>query len=261
MLKGKSKHHSGPLFPSSVYGLSRLRVLDVVNGDIELPALQSLNVTENRLAMLPDISSWRELMTLTVGGNKLSSFPKGITSLQKLKAVDFSKNDIRSVDERCGLMESLTALIIANNPLRERRFLRMDTDEMKRELRSRILPAESIDVGDEDVVSFDGSNPVAGSTTSAPKLWPIKTGGVLDRSSTNPQTIKRSDLEPLAAENDIKTLLLHHNLLQCIPPVIAVTGLSLTSLDIPTTSSPESAIFPSPLNYRDSSLLIFLRMA
>jgi Leucine-rich repeat (LRR) protein len=232
---------SGPLFPSSIHGLSRLKVLDVannaltslaVNGDIELPALQSLNVTENRLAMLPDISGWTELMTLTVGGNKLSSFPEGITSLHKLKAVDFSRNDLRSVDERFGLMESLTALIVANNPLRERRFLRMDTEEMKRELRSRLLPAESIDVGDEDMVSFDGSDPVARRTTSAPKQWPIKTGGVLDRSSTNLETIERSDLEPLAAENDIKTLLLHHNLLQCIPPVTAVTGLSLTSLDM-----------------------------
>ncbi|KAL2047602.1 hypothetical protein N7G274_000644 [Stereocaulon virgatum] len=232
---------SRSLFPSSVHGLSRLKVLDVannaltslaVNGDIEFPALQSLNVTENRLAMLPDISNWTELTTLTVGGNKLSSFPEGITSLQKLKAVDFSRNDIRSVDERFGLMESLTALVIANNPLQERKFLRMDTDEMKRELRSRLLPAEFIDAGDENVVSFDESDPVAGRTTSAPRLWPIKIGGVLDRSSTNLETIERSDLEPLAAENDIKTVILQHNLLQCIPPVIAVTSLSLTSLDI-----------------------------
>ena len=232
---------SGPLFPTSVDGLSQLKSLDVANnalssitanGAVGLPALQSLNVTENRLSDLPDVTGWTELMTLTIGGNKLSSFPEGITSLPKLKAVDFSRNDIKKMDERFGLMDSLTVLQVANNPLRERRFLTMETDEMKRELRSRLLPAESAEAGSEDLISHYGSDSVAGGNPVTSKLWPVKDGGVLDRSSTSLKAIDHSDLEPLVETNDIKTLILHQNLLPQIPQAIAVTGDSLTALDI-----------------------------
>lgn len=232
---------SGSLFPISVEGLSQLKSLDVANnalssitanGAVGLPALQSLNVTENRLSDLSDVTGWTELMTLTIGGNKLSSIPEGITSLPKLKAVDFSRNDIKKIDERFGLMDSLTVLQVANNPLRERRFLNMETDEMKRELRSRLLPTESAEAGSEDLISHYGSGSVAGGNPFTSKLWPVKDGGVLDRSSTNLEAIDHSDLEPLVEMNDIKTLMLHQNLLPQIPQAIAVTGHSLTALDI-----------------------------
>ena len=232
---------SGSLFPSSVDRMPQLKSLDVANNaltsivtihTVELPALQSLNVTENRLTNLPDVLDWTELVTLIAGGNKLCSLPEGITSLQKLKAADFSRNDIKKLDESIGLMENLTVLRVANNPLRERKFLIMETGEMKRELRSRLLPVDSAEADGEGFLSYDGSGSAAGGKIVNFRLWPVKSGGVLDRSSTNLEAIDRSDLEPLVETSDIKIITLHHNLLSQIPQALAVTAHTLMALDI-----------------------------
>ncbi len=232
---------SGSLFPSSIDGMHQLKSLDVASnaltsltssGLVHFPALQSLNVTENRIAELPNMSEWTNLLTLAAGGNKLSSFPEGITSLQKLKFADFSMNNIKKMDERFGLMEKLTALRVANNPLRERKFLTMETEEMKRELLSRILPTSPADVDAEDEINRDGTDPATGGNAGANELWPVKPGGTLDRSSTSLDAIELSNLEPLVQSAEIKSLILHNNLLLGIPHAIVVVAHSLTLLDL-----------------------------
>ena len=231
----------GSLFSSGVGGMPQLKFLDVANNAltsftassmVDLPALQSLNVTENRLTRLPDVSKWIDLFTLAAAGNELSSFPEGITSLQKLKSADFSMNNIKRMDERLGLMESLTAFRVANNPLRERKFLTMETEEMKRELRSRIRPPESLDGNGEGAINYDGSESATGHNAEANRLWPVKPGGILDRSFTTLDAIELSDLEPLVRTAEIKSLILHHNLLPRIPHAIVVVANSLTLLDL-----------------------------
>ena len=232
---------SGSLFPSSIDRMHQLRSLDVSSnaltslnssGLIHFPALQSFNVAENRLAELPNMSEWTNLLSLAAGGNKLSSFPEGITSLRKLKSADFSMNNIKKLDERFGLMESLTALRVANNPLRERKFLTMETGEMKRELLSRVLPTAPVDGGAEDEINRDGTDPATGGSAGANELWPVKPGGTLDRSSTGLDAIELSNLEPLVQSADIKSLILHNNLLLRIPHAIVVVAHSLTLLDL-----------------------------
>ncbi len=230
---------SGSLFPASIDGLPHLKSLDAANNAltsitndrrINLPSLQDLNVTENRLKTLPDISGWTELLTLTAGGNKLTSFPQGTTSLSNLRTVDFSRNDLKMIDEQFGLMESLTVLRVANNPLRERKFLTMDTGEMKRELRSRLQPANCSDVQGDDIMSYDGSNPAPTGPTAL-SAWLVKSG-ILNQSSTKLETIDPSDLKNLTKNNDIKAMILHHNLLPHIPPAILFASHTLTSLDV-----------------------------
>ena len=232
---------SGPLFPPSIDTMLQLKSLDVASnaltslttsGVVHFPALQSLNVTENRLAELPNMAEWTNLLTLAAGGNKLSTFPEGITSLQCLKSADFSMNNIKKMDERFGLMESLTALRVANNPLRERKFLTMETEEMKRELQSRVLPTVPVNVEAGDEMNGDGFDPSTGGNAGASELWPVKPGGTLDRSSTNLDAIELSELEPLAQRADIKSLILHNNLLLRIPHAIVVVAHSLTFLDL-----------------------------
>ena len=232
---------SGSLFPSSVDRMHQLKSLDVTSnaltsltssGVIHLPALQSLNVAENRLTKLPNISEWTNLLSLAAGGNKLSSFPEGITSLQNLKSADFSMNNIKKMDERFGLMESLTALRVANNPLRERKFLTMETGEMKRELLSRVLPTAPADADAEDEINRDGTDPATGGNAGPNGLWPVKSGGTVDRSSTNLDAIELSNLEPLVQYAEIKSLILHNNLLLRIPHAIVVVAHSLTLLDL-----------------------------
>ena len=231
----------GMLFPSDCPGLQDLKFLDVANnaltsivgsGGLELPSLQSFNVTENRLTQMPEMPGWTELLTLTIAGNRLASLPESIIALKKLKSIDFSRNDIRKLDERLGLLESLTMLRIANNPLRERKFLNMDTETIKCVLRSRILPEEPPESVGGDIVNYQDSGPAAGTEIATSKVWHIKPGGVVDRSSADLKAIEPSDFDPLIEGNDVKTLILHHNHFTQIPQPAELLGNSLRMVDL-----------------------------
>ena len=257
----------GVLFPTDVPGLLDLKFLDVANnaltlivgsGGLELPSLQSFNVTENRLTQMPEMLGWTELLTLTMAGNRLASLPESIIALKRLKSIDFSRNDIRKLDERLGLMESLTMLRIANNPLRERKFLTMDTETIKCELRSRLLPEEPPESAGGDIVSYQGSGPAAGTEIAISKAWHIKPGGVVDRSSADLKIIEPSDLDPLIEGNDVKTLILHHNLFTQVPQSAELLGNSLRMLDLSSnklTGSSYILIYLSLPNLRSLNLL------
>ena len=231
---------SGALFPTCVSGLLELKSLDVAHnaltsvvegGVIELPSLQSLNVTENKLAQMPEMWGWTELLTLMIAGNRLPSIPESLTSLQKLKTIDISRNDVKILDERLGLMDTLVMLNVASNPLRERRFLTMDTDAIKRELRSRLLPKNSSESRGDDIMSQQVLHPAAPTATVAPKAWLVKPGGIVDRSSADLEVIRPSDLD-LVQENHIKTLILHHNSFTQLPQALELIGNSLRMLDV-----------------------------
>lgn len=231
----------GALFPHYVSGLQILKILDVASnaltsivesGTIELPNLQSFDVAENRLVQLPQMQGWTELLTLSTAGNRLVSLPESIFSLTKLKSADFSRNDIKKLDERLGLMENLAMLRITNNPLRERKLLTMDTDILKHELRMRLLPAESSEKRGDDIMSCQGLGPAADTETAAQKSWHIRPGGVVDRSSANLETIEPSDFDSLIQENNVQTLDLHHNLFTQVPQAIELIGSSLKILDL-----------------------------
>lgn len=231
----------GALFPACVPGLPALKVLDVANnaltsiiesGVIELPSLQSLNVAENRIMILPEMLGWTELLTLATAGNRLASLPESMMSLKKIKSVDFSRNNIKKLDERLGLMNTLAMLRIGNNPLRERKFLTMDTDTLKRELRSRLVPEESSEGLGGDITSYRGPSPNAGVDTAIPKAWHVRPGGVVDRSSAGLEAIEPSDLDSFAKENNVKTLILHHNLFTQLPQATELIGNSLRMLDL-----------------------------
>lgn len=60
--------------------------------------------------------------------------------------MDFASNDLKAVDEQIANMESLELLNLTGNPLRERRFLTMGTDVLKRELARRIVLAEEMEM-------------------------------------------------------------------------------------------------------------------
>lgn len=256
---------AGALFPACVPGLLHLKILDVANNaltaiverrDTEFPSLQSLDLTENRLIHMPEMLKWTELLTLVVAGNRLTSVPESIIPLKKLKNVDLSRNDIKKLDERIGLMDTLTTIRIANNPLRERKFLTMDTDSIKRELRSRILPEESSENMEGDIVSCQSSDPAAG--RDAAKGWHIKPGGVVDRSSANLAAIEPSDFLPLVQKNDTKSLILHHNLFAQLPLATELLGNSLRILDLSSNKLTGSGYILTPLslpNLRSMNLL------
>jgi Leucine-rich repeat (LRR) protein len=207
----------GALVAEEVDELPLLQVLDVTGNalksvtlaKLELPVLYQLNCSSNRLTSLPDMSTWVSLLTLAAEDNNISTVPEGFVTLPKVKNVDFSGNDIKSLDDRIGGMDSLETLRITGNPLREKKFAGMTTEDLKRALKLRMDPVDSVVEGDRDV--DNGAFYSAQSSPTSPNSpdWPIKAGGILDRSNTqahslNPVAVARVCV-PIALFRSLRT--------------------------------------------------------
>ena len=238
---------NGSLLPTNIPQVPFLQTLDVsMNAllmlsdvKVDFPALKSFNISNNRVAVLPDLTSWQGLTHLNAEENKISEIPSGFTSLKNLQHADFGNNSLLQLEDGIGSMDNLTTLNIQNNPIRERRLMRLTTEELKAELRSRNTALSPFSDRSGSISNF---GPLSSRSTS----W-IPTGDTLDRSSTRLKTIDKADLEPLAGEN-IRTLTLHHNQLSSIPPAIEMLGITLTTLDLANNKlSKDDTFLPRPL--------------
>ena len=238
---------SGALLPPSVNGHPTLQILDVASntlsslsekvspdGELDFPCMQQLKIDFNRISSLPNIASWENLRTLTGQDNQISQLPKGFTVLKNLRTADFTGNNLSKIEPEIGFMDDLHTLIMANNPLRERRFLGLSTADLKTELRNRLAPLEDSTSSSKSVP--DPLSPSTSSFASAQSSWPVKANGVLDRSSTNLTELPEEDLLSVLEENAVKTLIVHHNQLSSIPPTIGLISTTLTTLDLSHTS-------------------------
>ncbi|SMR46210.1 unnamed protein product [Zymoseptoria tritici ST99CH_1E4] len=230
----------GSLFPmGGQNGHPTLQHLNLANNSLaalafsetlDMPRLEDLNITNNHMTILPSIASWSRLLTLTAGDNKLSDFPHGFTSLMKLRNVNVSSNDIRILDPEVGRMEGLEVLLLAANPLRERKFLTMSAADIKRDLKSRLAPDPSDDPPDSPIT-------VVGAEDASPSShWTLKGNGLLDLAA---QSLTDDDLadhlesflsHPSNADG-LKTLHLQYNRLTHFPPSLAL-ATNLRSLDL-----------------------------
>ena len=240
---------NGHLFPSSISQVASLQILDVSHnalvsigdGQINMPLLHTFDVSSNRLTALPDLTVMHKLFTLNASENQIRTIPEGFTSLKALKSADFSGNNLLTLDDGIGSMENLTVLNISNNPLRERRLLRMSVEDLKLELRVKLSNHGSVEGSLSDPTSPTGSKLQS-------LAWPVK-DGVLDRSHNKLSIVNRSDLEAVVANEDVKSLVLHHNPLQTITPVYEVLGYTLASLDLSYNKfGQNSAYFVEPVN-------------
>lgn len=150
---------TGALFPSSVTKLTNLQTLDVADNaiasltfsrNLQLPSILRLDVCNNRLGAVPNMSTWTSLVAFLAEGNCLRDLPPGLTDLRhSLKTVNLERNDLRSLEPEEGLakMQGLESLLLAGNPLRERRLLNMGTQEIKREMERKVELAEKVKGG------------------------------------------------------------------------------------------------------------------
>ncbi|MCJ1352011.1 MAG: hypothetical protein MMC33_001995 [Icmadophila ericetorum] len=224
----------GILLPLSFPRLQKLDVsenalVSLYEGGLDLPALQWIDVSKNRISTLPE-GNWTQLISLLASHNQLNSLPNDFVSLQHLRVADLSCNSLTSLDERIGLMDNLKTLMLENNPLRERRFLKMETETLKLELQARMSEATTA-VEEENESPTYSLKPLLLSGGMEKKSGWIVKAGVLDRSRAKLQTIDHADLKD-AIDSGVTTLALHHNLLNQIPSAIAVLGSTLFHLDL-----------------------------
>lgn len=136
----------GLVFEGVTHGYSTLARLDFshnsfdgfADGASSLTGLQSVTGQNNSIQELPNMDKWQDLTTLQLSENKLTVLHASLYSLPKLKNLDLSQNNIRSIDSQVGAMESLTSVALAGNPLRERKYLTMSTDDLKQDLQRRL---------------------------------------------------------------------------------------------------------------------------
>jgi Leucine-rich repeat (LRR) protein len=201
---------------------------------IELPALKSLNISTNRVVSLPSVESWINLQTIIVAENKLTAFPDGFTSLPQLHTADFTANDISHIDERIALMP-LKHITLAANPLRERKFLTMSFEDMKRDLSAR-LP-----VVDATAPESDGMEALSEDTSPTTQGLQVTPSGTLDLSAKSLSELDETALTGVA--DDIRQLHLQQNTFTSIPAVLShitfltVLDLSKNDLSTPLTSA------------------------
>jgi Leucine-rich repeat (LRR) protein len=220
--------------------------LDVLaaNDMLSLPNLHSLIINVNRIKSLPCVSTWQSLSVLAAEENRLTEIPVGFVDLKNVKTVDFTGNNITRVDEKIGLIESLSTFKIANNPLRERKLLSMSSDEIIQDLRNRCEP-DPQDTDDEGSVATQFT--LAPETPELENGWRVKPGGILDRSYSD-LTDLETDKIALINSEDIRCVYLQHNELQFFPvPALTMLTQGLVELDLSHNPLKSSDLMSSSL--------------
>lgn len=229
----------GALFPFSVSGLSKLEYLDVANNslaslafseNLSLPAIKTINIASNRIVALPDMSGWKELVSLAAADNKVSMLPQGFTSLKYLKQADLTGNEITKLHDNIGLMDSLDVLKIAANPLRERKLLNMSTEELKRSLAQRLKTPGQGDRGDE----FEDEGIDIQSPHDSGSQWGV-VAGTLDLRDKSLVDDDADVLRSIFSSEDVRELKLARNNFVTVPFEISLAQ-NLKILDLSNCS-------------------------
>lgn len=269
---------SGTLVADAVEAFSSLQTLDVSANQLTqltspsratplaMPSLHQLSISMNRLQGLPDMSSWTNLLTLSADENSINAIPEGFTQLEKLRSVNFSSNDIRVIPAEICRMTNLAMLQLSANPLREKKFSSISTEDLKNILASRLEPVPdrfsevvSNPGSDETVIPYtagagnyddqydsrsdldDFATPPtsapqsparSGSHTASSQTWSVKGNGVLDRSSTESSALHPVVCSKIAASTAIRDVQLHHNLFTTLPESLSFFTDTLTYLSL-----------------------------
>jgi len=170
-----------------------------------LPSLQTLAIHNNGITALPHLATCSQLTTLTVSENALASIPESFYGLRSLRNADLSGNSIKTIEPDIVNMESLSALNLAGNPLREKRYLTMDVDDIKTHFARKAAPVEGASVSSTNSASASGQNAShGGANDSAEAQLYQPRGGILDLSSRNLSSLGPSSVELTAPVHTIR---------------------------------------------------------
>lgn len=232
-LNASSNRLAGTAFEDVDGGFQKMREVDLSHNSItclaaqmsEFSALQALRVNNNGLEALPDVSRWEGLLTLQAAENKLTATPS-IWGLPTLKNVDLGQNNLKTIDARIATMETLTSLVLAGNPLRERKFLTMPTADLKLALEKRLDVSKD---GASEHEQGSGAIPAQGNYAHKAK------NGVLDLSSQSLDSVNPDTIDFSSSTIPIHTLRLQNNDFTTLPTELLchpALKWSLKSLDL-----------------------------
>lgn len=199
----------------------------------DLSSLQTLAVHNNRITELPERLACSQLTTLTASENALASIPSSFYALRSLRNADLSGNSIKTIESDIANMGNLSALNLAGNPLREKKYLTMNVDDIKTDLTRRAAPIEGAKVRSTDSASAIGlSTSLEGGSDSTEHQLHQPKGGILDLSSRSLPGLDPSSVDLTAP---IHTIRLANNDFTALPIELlmhpSIRG-SLRSLDM-----------------------------
>ena len=261
--------------------MNQLQRLVPLGATISLPVLHALSLSMNRLLGLPDLEACPSLLTLCVDENSIAAIPNSFTTLTKLRHADFSSNDIRVIPPEIARMDNLSMIRLSGNPLRDKKFVSIPTDELKEALSARLEPPPAYqDVvapqpavpgflmeakaemaqqqqqqqqpdAEDDSLDDDFATPPTSihgspnrsrsatvsslrsrSQTLSNQTWPVKQGGILDRSRTESSSLHPVVCSKVAADNRIKQVMLNHNLFSSFPNSLSFFAETLSVLSL-----------------------------
>lgn len=186
-----------------------------------------------------------------------------------VRSIDLGSNDIRILPPEIARMDSLAMLRISGNPLRDKKFASLTTEKLKEVLAARLEPPQIDDMPSQEQPGAGpnetgsvGSQPPAAigckdhddnrseyddfatPPTSAPhsperararagstqQNWPIKAGGILDRSNTQSSSLHPVICSRVATGHGIREVWLQHNTFTSMPESLSFFGDTLTML-------------------------------
>ncbi|TGZ82333.1 L domain-like protein [Ascodesmis nigricans] len=227
---------------------NRLPAFSSSDSPIAFPELKQLFLSSNALTAIPSLAGAPELLILLVDQNRIEGLHDEVFTLHRLRTLDISGNDIKTLDPRIGAMENLEAIKFDGNPLRDRQLAGMSSVDLKKTLRQRLAPPEIIvDTGDaatdeptdSDNLPLPG-DPVDGASDSRGLAT---RHGLLELTRLELTDLTEEFLSSIPGGTPTSLVLSHFPLPHLPPSLISLT--SLTSLHISHLPLSESYIPPN----------------
>lgn len=228
-------------------------------------SLLTLTVDENNISSIPNsFTSLENLRHADFSGNDIRVVPPEISRMDNLSMLRLSGNPLRdkkfvSISTH-DLKEALAARLEPPPPYQEptSRSVHGNIPEDTKNFRGGAMPNADAKaqprngLDDEDSFDEDFATPPT-SVQGSPRLrsraatntslrsrsqtlsnqtWPVKSGGLLDRSHTESSALHPVISSNVAAAHQIKQVQLHHNLFTALPSSLSFFASSLTSLSL-----------------------------
>ncbi|TDZ62074.1 Leucine-rich repeat-containing protein 40 [Colletotrichum trifolii] len=242
-----------PCIHQLVLSMNRLKELPNISS---WTSLITLTANENAIQEFPEgFMGLEKLRSVDFSSNDIRVVPPEISRMDNLSLIRLSGNPLRDKKFVSATTEELKDVLAARleppepfqEPIEEAAVTEStELDEIAdgfRRLSIRDVPPPPPIPADEtkESDSDDFATPPTSSPTSparsrsrtlANETWPIKSGGVLDRSNTKSSSLHPVVCSRVAADNKVREVQLHHNLFTCFPNSLSFFAESLAALSL-----------------------------